>query len=215
LRRHARRFEATLNDVAMALLFATLADWNENHGLTRESQRIQILMPTDLRSVKDSRMPAANRMSFSFIPRTIRQCRQWDTLLRGLRSETQYIKQVQLGRDFLGGLALVNSTPGLLRFLVNLPRCMATALLSNLGDPTKRFRRYFPSQDGYLVIGNLVLEKIYATPPIRARTHAGFGLSVCSNQLCVSMLGNNRVLGDQTQDLFSNYIKRWNQWAAT
>jgi hypothetical protein len=212
LRQHARRCEATLNDIAIALLFETLAEWNQTHGRAKETQRIQILMPTDLRSVKDSRMPAANRMSFSFIPRTIGQCRDGDSLLRGLRSETQYIKQVQLGRDFLGGLALANTVPGLLRLLVRLPRCMATALLSNLGDPTKRFRRYFPSQDGFLIMGNLVLEKIFATPPIRPLTHAGFGLCICSNGLCVSMLGNKQVLGSQATDLFHNYVQRWQHW---
>jgi hypothetical protein len=212
LRQQARRWEATLNDIAIALLFETLAEWNQRHGAGSDQQRIQILMPTDLRSIKDSRMPAANRMSFSFLPRTMGQIRDRKTLLRGLRSETQFIKQVQLSRDFLGGLSLVNSVPGLLRLLVKWPRCMATAVISNIGDPTKRFRRSFPSEDGFLVIGNLVLDKIFATPPIRNLTHAGFGLSVCSNQLCLSMMGNNLVLGDGSQDLLLDYVERWNKW---
>jgi len=196
----------------MATLFVTLSDWNRKVGLASESQRLRVLMPTDLRSVRDDRMPAANRMSFSFLSRRIRECENWDSLLAGIRRESQYIQQVRIGLDFLGGLSLAQQIPGLLPILMRLSRCMATAVLTTLGDPTKRFRRRFPADNHSAVIGNVSLDRIFGTPPIRSHLHAAFGLCECSRQLCVSMLANEQVLGNQAGELLQSYIHRWRAW---
>jgi hypothetical protein len=212
LRQLSREANARLNDVAVALLFATLAKWNRRFGSAPQSQRLRVLMPTDLRSPRDDRLPAANRMSFAFIARTIRQCEDWDPLLTGIRSETRYIKQTRIGLDFLAGISLAAQVPGLLPGLLRWPRCMATAVLTNLDDPTRRFRRRFPVQQGSPLIGNVALDRIYAAPPIRTQMHAGIGLVVCSRQMCLGLLGNGQILGDQPAQLLQSYVDHWREW---
>jgi hypothetical protein len=214
-RQLTREQEVSLNDVAMALLFVTLADWNRTFGPSGETHRLRIMMPTDLRSAADDRLPATNRMSFSFLARTSRDCQEWETLLRGIRAESKYIQEVRIGLDFLGGIGLAQCVPGLLPLMLRLPRCMATALLTNLGDPTKRFRRRFPAQGNSVLVGNLVLEQLFGSPPLRPYVHAGFGLCVCADQLCISLVGNHQVLGDRADDLMQSYVRQWQAWERT
>lgn len=208
----ARDTNASLNDIAIGLLFVTLANWNRRFDSATPSQRLRVLMPTDLRSVRDARMPAANRMSFSFLARTIGQCSDSAEFLAGIRSESKYIQQLRLGLDFLGGIALAQHVPGLLPLLMRLPRCLATAVLTNSGDLTKRFRRRFPVLNDSPVVGNLILDQVFGTPPVRPFVNAGFGLCICSRQLCISMIGNEQVLGDQTNELLRSYVDQWRLW---
>ena len=208
----ARSSATSLNDVAIGLLFITLANWNRRLGSAQSNQRLRIMMPTDLRSVRDIDMPAANRMSFSFLARTIAQCQPSAEFFDGIRNESKYIQQVRIGLDFLGGIALAQQLPGLLPLLIRLPRCLATAVLSNSGDPTKRLRRRFPTHNDSSVIGNLILDQVYGTPPIRPFVNAGFGLCICSRQLCISMIGNQQVLGDQADELLQSYLDQWRNW---
>jgi hypothetical protein len=212
IERRCQEQEVNLNDVALAFLFATLADWNRRHGRAADSQRLRILMPTDLRSSSHRRMPAANHMSFAFLARSVGQCLDWDSLVTGVQNESRYFHQVRIGHDFLGGIALAGQVPGLLKLLLNLPRCMATAILTNLGDPTRRFRRRFPVRDCLPVIGNVELERIFGTPPLRARMHAGFGLCVCSQQLQVSMIANPQIVGNRAEELMQSYLQHWRDW---
>jgi hypothetical protein len=215
LREQARLNGVSLNDVAMALLFRTLAAWNRLHGDSSVDERLRVLMPTDLRGSIDDRMPAANRMSYSFIGRTIRQCQDEREFLTGIRAETRYIKQVRIGLDFLGGIALAQHVPGLVPILSQFPRCMATAVLTNLGDPTKRFRRRFPSQGGAALVGNVLLDSIIGTPPIRPYTHAGFGMCLCAGKLGLSMLGNADTFGTRSGELFESFLQHWRDFGSS
>lgn len=210
-KQRATQLRTTLNDVAVSLLFQSLAHWNVKLGRSGKD-RLRLLMPTDLRNRGDERLPATNRMSFSFLSRTIAQCYDWGSLLSGVCEETRYFKQIQIGRDFLVGLNLARRVPGLLPLMLRLPRCMATATLTNLGDPTRRFRRRFPNQDGAPVIGNVVLDHICGTPPIRPLTYAGFGICLCSQKMSVSVAGDRRCLGEATSDLLQSYVDRWKKW---
>jgi hypothetical protein len=125
-----------VNDVAIALLFQTLADWNLQNSRTSTKQRLRVLMPTDLRERGDRWLTAANRVGYSFLSRSIGQCHDWDALIAGISQETKYIKGIRLGLDFLQILSAVQRIPYLLPALLRLPRCMATAVLTNLGDTT-------------------------------------------------------------------------------
>jgi hypothetical protein len=171
------------------------------------------MMPTDLRGTLDDRMPAANRMSFSFIARTSQQCRNLPELMAGIRAETQYFKQVQIGLDFLAGITMAQKVPAFFRYMLNRRTCMATAVLTNLGDPTKRFRRRVANDNGSPVIGNIVLRRVYGTPPIRPLTHVGFGLCIASRQLCVSMLAGGNSFGTSAPELMQSYVDHWRRWA--
>ena len=71
---HARLKQVGINELALGLLFETCCIWNQQHGDRNPRSRIRILMPYDLRSRIDLRMPATNRLSFSFLGRRQDQC---------------------------------------------------------------------------------------------------------------------------------------------
>lgn len=208
----ASRLQINVNDIALSLLFQTLADWNKLYGC-RDKDRLRVLMPIDLRSRSDARMSAVNRMGYSFLSRTIIQCNDLDSLMHGVCEETNYFKQFQTGRDFLASLDFARWIPGLLPLILGLPLSMATAILTNLGDPTRRFRRRFPSLGGAPVIGNVVLDYICGAPPIRSLTRAGFGICFSSGKMSISVAGDPACLGKSTSDLLLSYVERWRNWS--
>ncbi|HEY5314311.1 MAG TPA: hypothetical protein VIK18_17390, partial [Pirellulales bacterium] len=209
------RSGANLNDVALALLFRVLAAWQAERSPGGHVGNLRILMPADLRERRDARLPAANRMSLCFILRRAEQCRSWIELLAGLQQETRYIKQSRLGLDLLGGLGLVSKLPAALKLAMSFPRCQATAVLTNMSDPTRAFRHKFPRDGGRLVIGNLTLERITGSPPLRPRTRAGFGIGVYAGRLVLNLKCDPWLFTSaETHTLLGSYLAAWQAFAA-
>jgi hypothetical protein len=87
---------------------------------------------------------------------------------------------------FLGILGAVGPIPGALSLFLRANRCFATAVLSNVGDPTRRFSAHLRRRDGSVVAGNLVLENIAAVPPLRPLTRAATGIVQYNRRLVIS-----------------------------
>jgi hypothetical protein len=83
-------------------------------------------------------------------------------------------------------LCAVGPIPGALPLFLRARRCFATAVLSNVGDPTRRFSPQIRRRDGCIVSGNLVLEGIAAIPPLRPLTRAATGILQYNGQLVIS-----------------------------
>src|SRR5262249_25534471 len=92
------------------------------------------------------------------------------------------------GLYFIGQLALLAGIPGGMKLMLSPRRCFATAVLTNVGDMTHRFGLAFPVVDGKLQIGNLTLEGITGSPPLRPLTHVGVGLFTYADRLVVTLL---------------------------
>jgi hypothetical protein len=91
---------------------------------------------------------------------------------------------------------------------------MATAVLTNLGDTTRRFRSRFPVRDGYPVIGNVRLEQVVGVPPLRPGTHSGLGICLCAGHMAVSLRPDYRYLGNAAAtSLLDAYVAAWKRWA--
>ena len=214
IRQRARDEDVTLNDVGMTLLFHILADWNRERGNARDDQRLRILMPADMRTGADVRLPAANRMGFAFLTRRVGDCGDLESLLRGIREETVYIKSTRIALDFVESLGVVCRFPRLLPLMLRLSGCMATAVLTNLDDPARRILRKFRVHDGLLVSGNLCLQRICVVPPIRTGTRAGFGICTYGRQLTLGLNADPSCF-DMTaaQQLLAAYAQEWRQWS--
>ena len=91
--------EGTFNDLALADLFATLAEWQIASGIQDRRSRLRILMPVDIRELPDRRTPACNRISFAFLTRRLGEC--GPDLPESIRAETAYIQQHRSELDFL------------------------------------------------------------------------------------------------------------------
>ena len=216
IRRRTRDEEGTLNDVAIALLFRTLADWNRRHGAARDAQRLRILVPADLRGRADARLPSANRVGFAFLTRRIGDCGDHQGLLHSVREETTYVKQTLVALDFVECLGPLTRFPRALSAILRWSPCMATAVLTNLDDPSRRFLRRFPVQDGQGMAGNLRLQRIAAVPPIRPGTRAGFGLCAYGGQMTIGLNADASCFDvPAARELLDAYVHQWRRWYTT
>ena len=99
------------NEVAIALLMQTIADWNVRHGRSKPKHRLRILVPTDLRTLRDKTLPAANRFSFAFVGTHIWETADWTTVHGLTHKHMEIIRSLRLGVDFVDILGLLQSIP--------------------------------------------------------------------------------------------------------
>jgi len=213
LRKRAQAEDATFNDVAVAKLMEICAAWNREHENTAETRHVRVCVPTDLRKKEDDSLPAANRMGYAFLTRPFAMTRDWPKLLTSVRDEMTYIKDYRVGLDFVNNMAVAQKLPLVLPLYLKYGHCQATAVLTNLGDATRRLRRRFPLDVGRMVIGGLPLDFIKVTPPVRPGTRAGFGMCVCGGRLAISLLTDPYAFNDDdTQRLLDSYVTAIRQW---
>ena len=208
------RSGGTLNDASLALAFETIAGWNDRHALPGGNDWLRIVVPTDLRERRDLRLPAANRMSLYFIVRRS-DCRDFDRLLAGVQAEMRHVKQTRLGLDLLHALAALQSFPILVRAFLRCKRSVATAVLTNMSDPTRNFRGSFPCDRGRLVIGNLILEGITGSPPLRPGTRLGLGIGKYAGRMILNARCDPRWFSPQdTGRILVDYLENWLRWSS-
>jgi hypothetical protein len=202
-----------LNELALALLFQTCASWNADRGLDRPGGRIRLLMPFDLRSRVDLKMPAANRLSFSFLGRTRAACMKWESLLSSVQSELQSIRDSQLPLDFLNGMSAAVSYPRTMRWLMRRSHRMATSVLTYTGDVLRGTQKLFPVEGDHRVIGDARLKNTLVAPPVRRNTNISLGLCVNWGQLCISAAWNRESFTAQDCEAFlAAYQAAWLAW---
>ena len=176
-----------INDWLIASLFKTLHDWNVQSKSPTNTSWIRIMMPTDMRDAADYAMPAANIVSYTFLARSMHESRCSKSLVDGIRRETALIKNERRGLLFGDTLGGAMQYRWILPFMASSERCLATAVLSNAGDPSKRFIAKLPRVKGRIVAGNLVLESIIGVPPLRINTHATISIITYLRKLEICM----------------------------
>lgn len=181
----AGRAGVTPNDLLLRDLFLALARWNEEAD--HAGRWLRVMMPTDLREGEDIEMPCTNLTSYVFLTRRSAACRRPDALLHSIASETARVKRERLGTVFMDTIHGATHLRGLMPFLLRRNLCLATAVLSNAADPSRRFTARFPRRAGRLVCGNLLLEDITGVPPLRCQTRATFSISQYERRLTVSL----------------------------
>ncbi len=209
----ARQSQVAINDLALTLLFQTCARWNRALGDTSPRSHIRLLMPYDLRSRIDLRMPATNRLSFSFLGRNASQCDDFAELLASVQAEVLAIKESRLPLDFLDALRFAATRPRGMKWVINHSRRMATVVLTYMGDISRGMQRNFPERDGVRIVGETQITNVYAAPPIRENTNISLGLSINWGQLCFSAAWNRAALTPgECEGFLAQYVATWNQW---
>jgi hypothetical protein len=204
----AGRQGATLNDLLLRDMFLTIHAWNRRHRSARPPRRLRILMPTNLRTGEDDRLPAANVVTMSFLTRGTRECEDPKRLLEGIRQETNVIKLTRRGIHFLRGLRFLQAIGGLPRLLAG-QRCFATVVLSNLGEIGEQLGSEFPREGGKIVAGNVVLEGMAGSPPIRPKTRAALFIHTYRDRITVSVRCDPSLFTtDDTRELLELYVAR-------
>jgi hypothetical protein len=175
--------DVTVNDLLLRDMFLTMRRWNASLGATSARQWLRTTVPTSLRYRKALRMPAANMIGYAFLTHRAAECDDPAALLTSLSAEMKAVTQWGLGTFFVKAIEYADRIPGLLWTVSRLNRRFSTLVFSNLGDIARRFRARFPTEEGRVVAGNLVLRNLYGAPPVRPGTRIAIAIVSYAQQL--------------------------------
>ncbi len=184
LRRVANRRDTSPNELLLRDLLLTLDRWNSRQKPNWRG-RLRVTIPVNLRELEHDGMPAANVVSHAFFTKNRTACRDPEQLLAAVQAKLELIVRQKRGLWFLDGISVLRSVPPL-KPLLEMGRCFSTAVLTNLGNPARRFTAKFPYESGRAVIGDLRLLSIVGAPPVRPKTRAVFGLTACAGELMIA-----------------------------
>jgi hypothetical protein len=187
LRHAATRQNATLNDLLVSRMFLTLDAWNRRYGRPHPERYLRLNVPVNLRDRSHEFMSAANIMSYSFLDRRGAECQDAQALLSGIARETRSMQGRNRSTEFLHGLTIAARFPRLLRRGLRLPRCLSTAVLAYMGDPTRRTFARLGRLHGKTVAGDVILERTIGCPPIRPRTRVALTANTYSGELSMGL----------------------------
>lgn len=208
--------ETKVNELAIALLFRTCLQWNRKHGDTRRNARLRILMPFDLRGRKDIRMPAANRLAFSFLGRNYSQCDDLSELIRSIKAELLDARETHLYLDLLNGIQLGCRWPWLMKWALRQHHSMATAVITYTGDLSRGMSKLFPEVNEQRTVGNSTLSSTIGAPPPRRNTNISMAVCINWGRICFSAMWNRSVFTEQDcREFLDLYKFGWQEWCET
>lgn len=212
LREAAVQHGVTVNDIVIAELFLTLVKWNKSLGKLKR-RKFKVLMPSNLRQRGDDEMPCANMTTYNFISRKPKECQDRFSLVKSIRDDTNEIKTKNTGADFLEAIAKGFGLSWLIPFVVSSRSTLSSAVISNVGDPTRRYTCRIPREKGDVVCGNLKLEQVGGSPPLRPNTRAAWAITTYRRKLSVSVR-LDPFLYDQDDsvkilEMYLNGLREW------
>ena len=206
--RRAQQLGVTTNDLALRDMFLTVNCWNSTHSGNRRGW-LRINMPTSLRGKRDLRMPAANVLGYALLTRHDRECGSPDRLLHAIAHDTKAIQTWSLGAMFVDALRTTARVPFGMFLGTRLMQRPATIVLSNLGNPTRRFRARFPQSEGRIQAGDVRLISIVGTPPIRPGTRMALAIMCYGGRLEIGVHSDPRYFSpDDARTFVRGFVDR-------
>ena len=193
----------TSNDLLIRDLFCTMKQWSELVRRSSSRRWLRMTVPVNLRSRRDLKMPAANILGYALLTRREGDCDDSGTFLKSLASDMRAVSKWGLGAMFLQAVRIIDRIPGGLYLATRLSRSFSTIVLSNMGDPTRRFRAIFPRDDQQRVIaGDLVLERIVMAPPVRPGTRLAIAVTNYGDITCFAAQYDHRHMATNEASRF-------------
>jgi hypothetical protein len=125
-----------VNDMLLAKLFETLHELNRQRKFFWKRNHACVMMPLNLREPEDNDISCCNVVAHSFVRRSRQQIQDQEKFHRQLGNELLQIKHERHKIRFMHLLAGgQHFYPRTMKFCLNAKRCIATAILSNTGDP--------------------------------------------------------------------------------
>jgi hypothetical protein len=210
LRLAAQKRGQLVNDMLVEELFTTLDEWQKKKKQLLPGRPICIMMPLNLRETKDNEIPACNIVVPHFLRRKPKQIRDKKQLRASIASELLRVKHERNRVRFMHMLAGAHHFyPSTLKASLFLNRRMATAILSNTGDPTRQFYNDFPQDNGRLRCGNLYLEDISGVPPMRPGTRVTISIFTYRRRLKICFRCDPNCFSEvDTQELLDLYVEQ-------
>ena len=207
LRRATRRIGCTVNDLLLRDLFLTLDDWMSENDPANRTGCFRIVIPVNLRTPADAAMPAANVVGMVINDRKPYRFSSPRRLMKLLRMEMKICKRWRLGLSMIHMLRLARNFRGGLDKILPVNRCLATAVLSNLGELAGETA--LPCHDGRIAAANVTLDRVEVLPPVRPMTHASFGAVSYAGRLTISLTyAPQRFTRQEGRQLLDGYLRR-------
>ncbi|MEQ8789132.1 MAG: chromosome condensation protein [Pirellulaceae bacterium] len=207
LREAAKQNRATVNDLLTRDLFLTLGRWRASNGVEDDEAWLRMMVPFNLRSNSDRTLSAANIVSSVFLDRQSKQFQQPEALLQSIQDEMNIIKDNKLGYTFIFSLKAFSIMPNGLKNNARQDRCSSSCIFTNVGRPL--IRCPLPRQDGRLVAGNVTLEGIDGTAPLRPYNCVTFSVLEYARQLTFILHYDARFVTEpQADDLTATFVAR-------
>jgi hypothetical protein len=210
----ARASGVTLNDLLLRDLFLVLMADCEDRTIQPE-ECLCVCMPANLRDPADVAMPAANKMTMSFLRRTPDQCRDPERLLASIHDETTYIKRTRRGVSLVEVLRLALQLRGEIPQALLKHGNYATAVLSNLGRFAARDIGLATDNEGRLTAGDITVEQIVTAPNGRPGTAIVLVVLTYANRLAISLRFDSESLtGEFAEELLDAYVEQLHSTAS-
>ena len=188
LRLAAQNRGQIINDMLVEKLFETLFEWNQKKNPFSFRKHACVMMPLNLRETSDNDIPACNIVAHSFVRCTQTEMSDTKKFRTDLGNELLKIKhdrhKIRFMHMIAGGRAFYPKT---MKWMLNFKRNLATAILSNTGDPTRQFYYQLPRTGGLVQCGNLQLEDISGVPPLRPGTNATVSIFTYRRELKICL----------------------------
>ncbi len=205
----------TINDRLLESVLATSCAWNDAFG-DSSNKSICINMPLDLRQPDHPVFSATNVVTCSFVRRQAEEIKNRDSLIDSLRQEAMQIKHNRLLSPFMQMLVQAPLDMHQAAEQFSLDDCLATVVFSNTGDPTKRFLAVLPREKGVVRVGNLMLEYIQGTSPLRTKTRAAVASFTYRRELRVCVRTDPHFFTDEDSTEFLNqFVERFEHGSAS
>ena len=208
LRHAAQEKGQIINDMLLEKLFQTLSQWESKSSWFSQRRHVCVMMPMNLREPTDNDISACNAVSQSFV-RYPRKALKDDKAFRSaLGNEVLKLKHERDRIPFMHMMAGGHYFyPKTLKFCLDFKKCLATAILSNTGDPTKQFLTNFPKEGGQLRCGNLLLTDVAGVPPMRPGTNATISIFTYKRLLKICVRCDpNQFSKEDTRQLLEMYV---------
>lgn len=175
----------SVNDVVVAAVMRAAGRWNKEVG--GRPGNVRITLPVSLRPT-GSREPACNALGYAFLDRTPPEYADRMRLAAGLAAASRWIVDTGAASGFLEAVGGLASRPWLLRMITRLPLCFSTAVVSTIGDPSRRMRAGLPKVAGCDAPADLVIRAFRGVPPLRPGTRAAVGVTTYRGALSLTSL---------------------------
>lgn len=205
--------DVTLNDLLLRDLFAVLADRRGDCAAGDEC--LCLCMPVNLRTPSDAHMPATNKMTMTFLRRSLKDCAIAKSLLQNIRQETTGIKRSRRGLRLIEVLRFALALRGKVPQRLLAKSSYATAVLSNLGRIGGCETGLPTDEDGRLCCGDVTIDRVVTAPNARPGTAVVIVVLTYAGQLTLSLRFDPTVLApDDADGLLEDYVRQLRLTAA-
>jgi len=196
---------ATLNGLLARDLFLAVGRSRQQDGLPADAC-LRLMLPINMRSPGDRRMPAANVVSTVFLDRCLSDGLDSAGLLRRINTLMDGIKHDNFGLAWLLALRLLQRVPrAFAKVRRSRRRCLYSMLLTNIGPVLAASP--LPRDDRRLIVGDTLLEDVEFLPVTRPLQCLGIAVSTYAGRLSLGMHYDSRVVtADRAKELLDDYV---------